>query len=147
MSQFDAKIVYIRGGENTVANALSRLPVNLCTSSKFAVLSAKSPYEFCLDNDKENSETVNAILLATHACPLFVVHALAETNIASTQAVTAVLSILQDPQLHTVIISRDDTDPWCKKLRSAATGMPIIQEKENLMFIGERLVIPAAGSV
>lgn len=147
MSQFDARIVYIKGGENTVADALSRLPVNLCTSSESAVLSARSPYGFCPDDDEENSVTVNAVLPATHACPLLAAHALAETDIASTQAVTAVLSISQDPQLRTAIISGYDTDPWCKKLRSAATGMPIVQEKENLIFIGERLVIPAAGGV
>ena len=65
MSQFDVRIMYIKGGENTVADALFRLPVNPCTSRKSAILSAKAPYEFCPDNDEENSIT---ILPATHAC-------------------------------------------------------------------------------
>ena len=147
MSQFNAKIVYIKGEDNTVADALSRLPVMLSPSSDVAIRTARSPYEYCPDDDDDGVTAINAILPATHACPLLTTHALAETDIASTLAITAVLSISQDPELRTAIINGYETDSWCKKLCSAAPGMPAVNEKENLMFIGERLVIPASSNI
>jgi hypothetical protein len=146
MSQFDAKIVYIKGEDNTVADALSCLLVALSPSSNAAIQQARSPYEFCPDND-DSLTTVNAILSPTHACPLFTAHALAETDIASTQAVTAVLSISQDLELHATITEGYKIDTWCQKLLGAAPGMPSIQKQGDLLFIGERLMIPSTGNI
>jgi hypothetical protein len=144
MSQFDAKIVYIKGEENSVADALSRLPLDVYASSKAAVHNAKSAYNYCPDNDNDNDDTgVNAVLPATHICPLLSAHALAETDVASTKAVTAVLSISQDPALTAAIVEGYETDPWCKTLHDASPGMPTIQEKNNLLFIGDCLVVPS----
>ena len=126
MSQFDAKIVYIKGKNNTVADALSCLPVTLSPSSDAAIQAARSPYEYCLDDDDDSIKTINAVLLATHACPLLTAHVLAETDIASTQAMTTVLSISQDPKLCMAIIGGYKTDSWCKKLHSTAPGMPTV---------------------
>lgn len=39
------------------------------------------------------------------------------------------------------------TDSWCIKLRDAAPGMPTVQEKDGLLFIGTQLVIPGVGSI
>jgi len=146
MSQFDAKIIYIKGENNTVVDTLSHLPVTLSPSSKAAMQQARSPYKFCPDDDG-NKTTVNAVLLATHACPLLTTHALAETDIASMQAVTAVLLISQDHKLWTAIIEGYKMDTWCKKLHAAAPGMPSVHEQEDLLFIGECLVIPLTGNI
>jgi hypothetical protein len=131
----------------TVADALSCLPVSLSPSSEAAIHTARAPYDYCPNDDKDSAMTINAVLLATYACPLLMAHALAKTDVASTQAVTAMLSISQDPELHAAIIDSYETDAWCKKLCSAAPGMLAVQERDQLMFIGDRLVIPAAGSI
>ena len=52
--------------------------------------------------------------MTINAVPLLTAHALAETYNASTQAVTAMLSISQDPELPTAIIDGYKTDTWCK---------------------------------
>jgi len=51
MSQFDAKIIYIKGEDNMVADALSRLPYS--TSLHEAEALAHHPYHFCPDNDTD----------------------------------------------------------------------------------------------
>ena len=48
MSQYDAKIVYITGDDNSVADALSRLPCEETTDT--AERSAQHPYNYC-DNE------------------------------------------------------------------------------------------------
>ena len=51
MSQFDSKIIYIKGKDNTIADALSRLPCS--SSSQEAEGSACHPYDFCPDDDSD----------------------------------------------------------------------------------------------
>jgi len=49
MSQFDAKLIYNKGEDNSVANALPCLPAETdCSTAKDF---AKHPYDFCEDND------------------------------------------------------------------------------------------------
>jgi hypothetical protein len=81
-----------------------QLLVAVALSSDAAINVARSLYEYCPDDDDNGTTTINAVLPATYACPLLSAHALAETNIATTQAITAVLSISQDPELHSTII-------------------------------------------
>lgn len=147
MSQFDAKIVYIRGKDNTIADALSWLLVAVALSSDAAINMARSPYEYCPDNDDNGTTTINTILLATYTCLLLSAHALVETDIATTQAIMAVLLISQDLDLCSTIIGGYEIDPWYKKLRGVAPGMPAVQERENLLFIWEQLVISAVGNI
>lgn len=147
MSQFDVKIVYIRGEDNTMADVLSHLPMSLSHSSETAMVTARAPYDYCPDNDDDGSMTVNVVLATTYTCPLLTAHALVEMDVAMTQAMTAVLSISQDPKLHTTIMNGYKTDSWCRKLQSATAGMPAVHEKGGLMFIGDQLVIPTTGSI
>ena len=137
MSQYNAKIMYIKGEDNTVTDALSHLPTTLSPSGETTICTARAPYNYCSDDNNNCTMTINAVLPATHACPLLMAHALAETDIASMQAVTAMPFISQVPELCTAIIDSYKTDTWCKKLCSAAPGMPTVQEREQLMFIGK----------
>ena len=58
MSQYDAKIVYVKGGDNTVADALSRLPCQATSESAENV--ARHPYSYC-DDDDDVSRTIACI--------------------------------------------------------------------------------------
>ncbi|EDR10481.1 uncharacterized protein LACBIDRAFT_316917 [Laccaria bicolor S238N-H82] len=48
LSQYDARIVYIKGDNNNIADALSCLPVSDSTSTD---ASTRHPYDFCEDDD------------------------------------------------------------------------------------------------
>ena len=50
MSQFDSKNIYIKGKNNTVADALSCLPCS--TLSHDAESAAQHPYHFCPNNGR-----------------------------------------------------------------------------------------------
>ena len=143
MSQFDMKIVYIKGEDNTIADALSCLLTVMAADIVAAAELAHRPYDFCVDDDI----SVNAVLPTKGDSPLFCAHALVETDIATTQAVTAVLSIVNDPHLHDEIKMGYLDDKWCKKLLAAVLGMPSVQEHGGLLFIEDHLVIPATGSI
>lgn len=51
MSQFNVKIVYIKGDNNTVADALSHLPTTSVTDSTAMIDAAQTPHEYCPDDD------------------------------------------------------------------------------------------------
>ena len=57
------------------------------------------------------------------------------------------LSISQDPELHTAITEGYKMDNWCQKLQAAAPGMLSIQKQGDLLFIGECLVVPSSGNI
>lgn len=93
MLQFDAKIVYIKGEDNTAADALLRLPTTDAADSTEAVNAAQGPYNYGADD--EDVQHAHVILPASESCPLYNVHALVEMDIATTKAVTVVLLITQ----------------------------------------------------
>ncbi|KAF8240874.1 hypothetical protein L208DRAFT_1231027 [Tricholoma matsutake] len=142
MSQFDTKIVYIKGGDNTVANALSHLPVEISASSEAPIKTARSPYEFCPDDDNDDSITVNAGPVRSG----FLTPKGVNRRPKPVQINAQIRWTATEPN-RTGLRAGYKTDTWCKKLRNAAQGMPIMQEKENLLFIGEHLVIPASGNI
>lgn len=71
MSQFETSFVYVRGEDNTGADALSRLPVHEYTDSTDAEGNARSAYEYCeyLDDDCTPICTVNSILAVGRDSP------------------------------------------------------------------------------
>ena len=48
MSQYDAKIIYVKGKDNMVVDALSRLPSQPTTND--AENTARHPYDYCPDD-------------------------------------------------------------------------------------------------
>ena len=142
MSQFDSKIIYIKGEDNTIADALSRLPCS--SSSQEAEGSARHPYDFCVDDDSDG--IVVSIFKCTDEGPMGTAHSLANIP-ASISSVNATLKISVDESFLEEIIKGYMEDPWCKTLPSAALSLPNLQCHDNLWYIGDCLIIPRTGSI
>ena len=134
LSIYDCKFVYVKGSNNTIADALSRFPSSTVSSPIEAEASAIHPYN--------NLNTPHSFKILHHNnpqnSPLAMIAALVDTNIPST--VRSTLSI--DDKLVNDIQQGYNSDPWCKKLISASKGMPELKIKDGLWFLGNRLIIP-----
>ena len=118
LSQYDGKIVYVKGEENTVADALSRLPATYSSNSSVADTVAQAPYD----------TTTASVLQGNENEPLKMVAALARavTSIepaGKDRKVNTLTRISADGALLTQIQKGYETDPWIKSLEKAAPGM------------------------
>ena len=93
LSQYDAKIIYIKGDDNTVADALSRLPHN--STSEEAEQSTRHPYSYCDDN--ESLEVIASIWNADYSGPFESATAL--TSLPDPISINATLNISADHHL------------------------------------------------
>jgi hypothetical protein len=135
MSQFDAKIVYVKGEHNTAADGLSRIP--LTDSSSLACEQAMGAGEaFCgaiLPTTILHTENTDALRAAT---------GLSLRDDLPMETAAAILNVSTDNELLMKIRDGYDCDPWCKKLTSAATGSSLVRRVDGLWFMGDRLVVP-----
>ena len=115
MSQYDAKIIYIKGEDNTVADALSHLPCE--STEEYAEQNTKHPYSYCEDE----SSLISFICPKSSLTTLSAACALAEGPEQS--SVNAILSITADKQLLQQIKEGYDSDPWCKKATHSNTEL------------------------
>lgn len=135
MAQFEAKIIYLKGTSNTVADSLSRYPT--VSSSSLAELTA--PFIF---DDSDNLDPI---------CTLFWLEDVSSTSFGGANglsrtpvavnilpAVATILSITTDSSLLKQIREGYSTDPWCQKLLSASKGMTAVENKNGLWY----LIIP-----
>lgn len=138
MSQYDAKIMYIKGNKNTVADALSQLPCD--DTLENAEWTAQHPYDYCEDKHPH----VTCIWPAKSHTPWEAVMSLADgPDLCS---VNTTLSISADKQLLQQIKDGYAQDPWCRKLHAATPSWPGLQLKDSLWYMGDRLIIPCTGS-
>lgn len=142
MSQFDAKIIYIKGENNTVADTLSRLPYT--TSSSEVESSAKHPYSFCPDDDTDG--IIASIFECEEPGPLTAATALTTLSTLPT-AVNATLKISADELFLQDVIKGYNEDAWCQTLPSTALSLPNLQLRDKLWYIGEHLIIPRTGNL
>ena len=139
LSQYDGNIIYVKGEDNTVADALSRLPVT-SSSDSLAADRAAEPIFDC--------HIASVLHTSTDESAFSIVGALSQadpTDLPSPDTPSLGYShthITADAKLLKLLHDGYASDPWIKSLQSALPGMRIIQQRGNLWFIGERLVVP-----
>ncbi|KAJ3803738.1 hypothetical protein F5876DRAFT_7784, partial [Lentinula aff. lateritia] len=157
-SQFDCKIVYVSGDENTVADALSRRS-DLCIptdapegrthldSSAKAILASRHPYAFCPDSADDLDLPILCILPGSTWSSA---HALAHSPTAVIPLpIATTLEISHDASLVNDIRNGYKTDSWCKDLPSMASSMLLVHldPDSKLWYIGKRLIVLRVGNV
>jgi hypothetical protein len=134
MSQYDCKIVYVKGEDNSVADALSR-------TSFDAENTAGIPYP------PDNNDPVALVYGSVHdafACA----NALTEpTTLPTIGAVASTLSISADNELLELIKAGYEEDPWCKRIREAKILPHGIEDRGGLLYAGQRLIVPRNNTV
>ena len=133
LSIYDCKFVYVKGSDNSVADALSRYPQTLVSSCSDAESSASHPYH------TSSSSHFNILLHPSpSSSPLATIAALVDANVQ--KRVHSAASI--DDKFLNDILNGYTSDPWCQKLLSASKGMPELSIKDGLWFLGNRLIVP-----
>jgi hypothetical protein len=144
MSQFDAKIIYLKGEDNIVADSLSHLPLDTPATTK-----AEGTYIFCPDNDESGR-------ICSIYCPFPLTWDLAKTlseldlrshddqsvNVCSTMSISADKMFLDE------IKAGYQEDNWVTKtLVEARPSLPGIKLVNGLWYVGDCLVIPSIRNV
>ena len=142
MSQFDAKIVYIKGDENTVADALSRLPSTKALTD--AEKSARHPYEFCEDDD--HTASVASIFMPSLCGPWETATCLS-SRVSFGPSICATLEITADRTFLQSVRKGYADDAWCKTLSAASLSWPELAFRNGLWYVGNRLIIPRTGNL
>jgi hypothetical protein len=142
MSQFDAKIVYIKGEDNTVADALSCLPSPESLIKAENV--ARHPYNFC--DDDEDIPMVASIVLPSLCGPWESATCLS-MRVASARPICATLKITADKTFLEAVRSGYKEDAWCKTLPASSVSWPDLAFRDGLWYAGERLIIPRTGDL
>ncbi|KAG6860050.1 hypothetical protein C0995_016489 [Termitomyces sp. Mi166 len=143
LSQFDCRIVYVKEEDNTVVNALSRLPVTEPENSKVAVIAALHLYVF----PDDSSPAMVLILPADGILPWAAAYSLVKAEEVEAALLAATLSVSNDPDLLKTIVTGYDSDPWIQSLARTALGMSNVSNIDGLWFIGDRFHIPHVGTV
>jgi hypothetical protein len=138
MSAYDCKFVYIKGSDNTVADALSRLPSLPCTSSDCAEANASHPYN--------SSTPQNPVLTCpSHNNPMSAIASLTIRLPAKLPPMRTTITV--DDTLVNKVRGSYTNDPWCQKLLSASLGMPNLVVRNGLWYLDNCLIVPSGCSV
>jgi hypothetical protein len=137
LSQYEYSIVYLKGEDNSVADALSRTEFE--ESSEV------------VDNARKET-SIASILLPRTASPFLSAQCLARTRIklaSDAPPIASVLKIVSDASILRTIKEGYTSDPWCAKLDSASKGMPGLEYRlpEGLWYVADRLIIPRIGDI
>jgi hypothetical protein len=127
LSIYNCKFVYVKGSDNTVADALSHYPLTFVSTPKDAENTAIHPYT----SSEKNSVNV-LIHPSPQNSPLATIAAIVDTNLPMSTHTT--LSI--GDKLVNNILNGYASDPWCNKLLSASKGMPELTIRDGLWFLG-----------
>lgn len=143
MSQYDTKTVYVKGEDNTVAAALSRLPTFTQDEDE-----AKHAYAHC---PRDEEDDVATAVFAPAGSVYSVASALSNAGTweeRSTDSVCATFSITADKKLLQQIREGYAHNKWVNDtLAKAKDGMPGIQRTNGLWYVGNRLIIPCVSDI
>ncbi|KAJ2928059.1 hypothetical protein H1R20_g9033, partial [Candolleomyces eurysporus] len=146
LSQFDGKFVYVKGEENTVADALSH--TELIDSSNLAEQVAT---EFDLWDDQRATDS--PILAAKGDSPLAAATIIQDCNTCLEYSLLPSLAAAVVDDRKSIKLSIDDSfiqsmihgdtlDPWCQKLADAAEGIQNLCSQDGLWYLNNRLLVP-----
>jgi len=148
MSQFDAKIIYIKGEDNTVADALSRFPSHHSPFPSPDTLiqtenTARHLYHFCEDDDT----AMVATIILPGLCGPWESATCLSTRIPFACPVCATLQITADKTFLEAVRLGYKEDAWCKTLSAASVSWPDVAFRDELWYAGNRLIIPRTGNL
>lgn len=148
LAAYNCKFVYVKGDDNTIADALSRYPFHHISDSTAAELSATQPFTTL-------SPTAQALLHTTSLTPRTIAAAIIcipprirppapispPTSTLSSPPTSSSLHI--DEALVNTLRNSYQADTWCTKLHSAAEGMSNLEIRDGLWYLDGRLIVPA----
>ncbi|KAJ2913860.1 hypothetical protein MD484_g6573, partial [Candolleomyces efflorescens] len=157
LCQYDGKIVYIKGDENSAADALSRtvfvedsMSAQQRAHSLLGPMEDDDEFSVCLVLGGDEDHPFSA----ARSCSLDA----AESKPASSLGSLAISSDSPSPRFRRLAAQVDDgllasiregylSDPWCLRLAKVHSSLPDVRSVDGLWFIGERLVIPHVPAV
>lgn len=137
LQQYDFDIVYIKGGDNTVADALSRTTfdnaqqeIDCWRMTNFDVLD-------------ELDVPVCSLLTPSDSSPFSTTQSLA--SVPNESIVAPIMEITHDDELLSSIIDGYTSDSWCRK--ALDTKMDGLELRNRLLYYKGRLVIPRTNNL
>jgi hypothetical protein len=135
LTQFDCCIIYVKGQDNTVADALSRIDFGETSESL-----ALAPF------DEDTDSTAVASVTCSGTSPFFAACCVAHTCIQVPSEeipnpICTILNISVDGAFVDSIRDGHLSDPWCAKLTLTTLSFPSLVNNNRLWHIGSCLII------
>ena len=135
LSQYDRKIVYIKGEDNSVADALSGIPIDAVhiTNSAMEAETHATPVFHDASNNKKIASilTCKDVGILGDLCLALIASISERVNekplIVSITANTQILNEIKEGYIN---------DPFIVSLKVAAPGTSFVSEKDSFWFIG-----------
>src|ERR1700678_1307856 len=138
LSIYDCKFVYVKGTDNSAADALSRHPNIIVNNITDVESAAIRPFPL-----PTNFKPSILDHIFPSVSPISTIAALVNAHIPR----NTTSSVSFDPDFISKICDAYTTDPWCQKLMSASKGMSELTSRDGLWFLGDRLLVPAGGNL